>query len=254
MITKFLKSICAVTLILCIGFGFSACESGNDSDPLVEDTSKLVGEWEAISIVTTFNNGEVLSITDKYDIEQELDGLERVTLTQSLLTMLSSGKEYSYTLTNNNLSIPSLGMSLGVMSISQNEIVFKFVAPTYTSIITYKKVENKPINKNNLLGEWKAYKIVATYNSGEFYTITDQNSIRNNLQGLEWVTLGETYLTVMNSERSVPCNINDNMITVTTPEVVFKLEVITLKENEIVLKYSYPGLSYTSLITYNRVK
>lgn len=251
MITKFLKSICAIALILCVGIGFSSCESDSGSDK--SDTSKLIGEWEAVSIDVTYKNGNTEIITNKETIKDNLNGLENIVLTNSSLTMLSSGKNYSYQYTDNNIKITSLQMSLEVKSITENKIEIKYVSPSYTSIITYKKIENKPINKNNILGQWKAYKIVATYNNGDVYTITGQNSIKNELQGLEWVTLGENYLKVMSSGRSVPCNINNDKITVTT-EVVFTLKVISLKEDEIIVKYSYPGLNYSSLISYERVK
>ena len=252
MITKFLKSICNIAIILCMGIGFSSCESDPGSNE--SDTSKLVGEWEAVSIDVTYKNGNSETITDKNTIESNLKGLEKVVLTNSSLTMLSSGKNYSYQYTDNNIKITSLQMSLEVKSITENKIEIKYVSPSYTSIITYKKIENKPINNSNLLGEWEAKKIVALNNNGSVYTITDKYSLKNELQGLEWVKIEGSYITVMNSGHSVPCSINNNKITITTPDVVFTLKVITLKDNEIVVKYSYPGLNYSSLITYNRVK
>ena len=257
ILSKTLKNFCTLTLLLCICACISSCSKDSVDPEQKVNKNELVGEWKAVSIKATFSNGEVWTTTDQEDIKYELEGLEWVVLTESTLTMMSSGGQYPYELKDKYLTVTTsaLQLSLGIESVNENEIVIRYIAPnqSFTSLITYKKEVIKPIDKKELIGEWKARKIVATFEDGEIWASTNENQIKYELAGLEWVKLTESTLTMMDSGASYPYSVQANYLTITSSELLLSLGVVSVNKNEIIIRYIAPNQEYISLITYKRV-
>ena len=140
-----MKNFFSIAVLLLLSLNFTSCseDSDSDGDGGEFNNSDLVGEWKATKIVATFDDGDVWNITDEDEIQFQLDGLEWVKMTNSTLTMMESGVSCSYEIKNGYLIIygPDLHMSLGIESVESNKIVIRFTSPTYTTFVTYKRVD-----------------------------------------------------------------------------------------------------------------
>lgn len=115
----------------------------------------------------------------------------------------------------------------------------------------------KEYESKDIIGEWKANKIEATFSNGNTLTITDPEDIEFELDGLDWIKVTESTIQSMSLtyeygyEVILPYGIYDNEIIFTGAEkdATYLLESAT--ETTMTIKYIS---DWTSLIHYNRLK
>ena len=254
-----MKNFFCMAMLLLFSLNFTSCseDSDSDGDGGEFNNSDLVGEWKATKIVATFDDGDVWNITDEDEIQYQLDGLEWVKMTNSTLTMMGRGVSVPYEIRDGYIVISSSStlMLLGIVSVKENEIVVRYMTPTYTSLITYRRVgggnADDTASSNKLIGEWKATKIVATFDDGDVWTITDEDEIQFQLDGLEWVKMTNSTLTMMGSGVSCSYEIKNGYLIIYGPDLHMSLGIESVESNKIVIRFTSP--TYTSLVTYKRV-
>lgn len=118
--------------------------------------------------------------------------------------------------------------------------------------------EEDVLKSNDIIGEWKATKIHATFNDGTTLTITDSKELEEQLDGLEWITINEHYIQIMQpAETSYHYQvlrlyvISDGYINFNdaSDPATYYLQSVT--DKEMVIKYTN---RWTSLIYYTKVK
>ena len=234
----------AFTLYLCIGITSCAKET-EETKKQTFNKSMLVGEWKAIEIEATFINGKVSTYTDPSFIESELEEMYWIDVTEEYIhpERYSPWNVIPYELTNNRITFEGHDgiAAYELVSVTNTEMVVRYTE-TWTSLITYKKVEKEPINKKMLIGEWAA-KEVNSYG----YIITDQEKIQQALEGFEWITLSENTITIMSTGVLLPYSINEHLLVVTLPDLQRTFSIESITDNEIVVH------SLEAIITYQRV-
>lgn len=234
----------AFTLYLCIGITSCAKET-EETKKQTFNKSMLVGEWKAIEIEATFINGKVSTYTDPSFIESELEEMYWIDVTEEYIhpERYSPWNVIPYELTNNRITFEGHDgiAAYELVSVTNTEMVVRYTE-TWTSLITYKKVEKEPINKKMLIGEWAA-KEVNSYG----YIITDQEKIQQALEGFEWITLSENTITIMSTGVLLPYSINEHLLVVTLPDLQRTFSIESVTDNEIVVH------SLEAIITYQRV-
>ena len=150
------------------------------------------------------------------------------------------------------ITSPELVMSIDVVSGKDDEIVVQYTSPSqsYTSLITYKKIGGKDIAAKDVIGEWKANKVIVT-NGGDT-TITDENTIKKVLDGLDWIKLTNNTLVLMDTGISYSYSISNNeLVTSPTGELQGRVIFYIVEKNDVVVYYS--SHSYSGYIVYGRV-
>lgn len=106
---------------------------------------------------------------------------------------------------------------------------------------------------NDLLGEWKATKLEATFNNGNTLTITDAKDLESELEELYWFNVSENNIRPMNTsfEILLPYELADGYILFTGGEKDATYKIESLTSSEMIIKYS---ADWTSLIYYQKVK
>ena len=85
--------------------------------------------------------------------------------------------------------------------------------------------KDESFNNNDIIGEWKATKIEATFNDGRTWETSDSDELRYQLEGLEWVTVTEYHFQPMyyaeayGKQVLIPYTISDNYIVFTGAEI-----------------------------------
>lgn len=130
----------------------------------------------------------------------------------------------------------------------------KILYTLFFALVTLCSCQKNEFSSNDIIGEWKATKIEATFSNGNVLTITDSEDIADELEGLEWINVTERNIRPMSYggyELLIPYEINDNYIVFSGAEsdATYKLESVS--SNEMVIKYTS---NWTSLIFYKRVK
>jgi hypothetical protein len=111
-------------------------------------------------------------------------------------------------------------------------------------------------NTNSIIGEWKATKIVATFNDGSTWSTDDFEELSEQLEGLEWFIATENHLQLVSyaaengQEILLPYSISDNHIVFTGAESDATYYLQSVTENEMIIKYVG---KWTSLIYYTKV-
>ena len=122
---------------------------------------------------------------------------------------------------------------------------------TFTSC----KEENHGYSSNDIIGEWKATRIDATFSDGSTWTSSNFNELREQLNGLEWFTVTEHHFRPMDNEYGtevlIPYSISDNHIVFTGAESGDTYYLESVSNNEMIIKYTK---DWTSLIYYTKVK
>ena len=117
--------------------------------------------------------------------------------------------------------------------------------------------KDESFNQNDIIGEWKATKIEATFDDGRVWSTSDSDELRYQLEGLEWVTVTEHHFQPMyyaqeyGQQILIPYNISDNYIVFTGAESDATYYLQSVTKNEMVIKYTG---EWTSLIYYTKVK
>ena len=106
---------------------------------------------------------------------------------------------------------------------------------------------------NDLLGEWKATKLEATFNNGNTLTITEAKALEYELEELYWFNVSENNIRPMNTsfEILLPYELADGYILFTGGEKDATYKIESLTSSEMIIKYSG---DWTSLIYYQKVK
>ena len=113
--------------------------------------------------------------------------------------------------------------------------------------------EENDYKPKDIIGEWKATKIEATFNNGNVLTITDEKEIEDELEELAWITVSENNIRPMKYgyEILIPYEITDNFIIFSGGEKESTYELKSVSSQEMVIKYTN---NWTSIISYKRIK
>ena len=112
-------------------------------------------------------------------------------------------------------------------------------------------------NTNSIIGEWKATKIVATFNDGSTWSTTNFEELSAQLEELEWFIATEHHIQPKNHsgdydrEVLIPYSISNNHIVFTGAESNATYYLQSVTKDEMIIKYTK---DWTSLIYYNKVK
>lgn len=106
----------------------------------------------------------------------------------------------------------------------------------------------------DVIGVWKATKIEATMKDGSELTITDEDELENQLDGLEYIMITETYIQMMEYGLygQVPYYIEDDYIEFIDYDVDGTLHIESVSDDKMVIQFV--GKYWTSLIYYTKVK
>ena len=241
-----LKQFYAIALLLCMCICNSSCcdDKGGIEPPFNKST--LVGEWKAVEIVATYINGEVTTITDPEYIEDALEDMAWIELTEQHIRPMNYRHVVllPYDIIEKRIIFEGgeSGATYELESITNEELIIKYTG-AWSSIITYKRVAKEAVDKKMLIGEWKAT-LIDSYG----YEITDEEKIQRELQGLEWVILTENTLTMVNTLSSLPYSVKNNYLQINQGESQLSFAIESVAENKIVIN------STDALITYIRIQ
>lgn len=241
-----LKNLFRLALTLCLCIGISSCENEpGGADESTSSKNMIIGEWKAVKIEATFINGEVSTYTDPSFIESELEEMYWIDVTEDYIhpECYNPWNVIPYELIDNRITFEGDDglATYELVSVTKTEMVVRYTE-SWTSLITYKKVEKEPINKKMLIGEWVA-KEVNSYG----YHITDEEEIQDVLEGFEWITLSENKITIMSTGALLPYSIKERSLVITLPDLKRTFSIESITENEIVVH------SIEAIITYHRV-
>ena len=241
-----LKNLFRLALTLCLCIGISSCENEpGGADESTSSKNMIIGEWKAVKIEATFINGEVSTYTDPSFIESELEEMYWIDVTEDYIhpECYNPWNVIPYELIDNRITFEGDDRlaTYELVSVTKTEMVVRYTE-SWTSLITYKKVEKEPINKKMLIGEWVA-KEVNSYG----YHITDEEEIQDVLEGFEWITLSENKITIMSTGALLPYSIKERSLVITLPDLKRTFSIESITENEIVVH------SIEAIITYHRV-
>ena len=244
-----IKQLFATALLLCMCMCIYSCseESGEGAGKGgAIDKETLVGEWKAIEIEATFLNGQVVTITDPDEIKDELENMAWIDVTENYIRPMNYRHVVliPYEITDKYLIFDGgeSDANYEIQSVTQNELIIKYIG-AWTSYITYKKVTKEPVDKKKFVGEWKA-----THINSYGYESTDEDKIKRELQGLEWVTLTDNTLTMMNTGTLLSYSVKNNYLIITSPSTQLSFAIESVTENKIIVNSTF------ALITYSRVQ
>lgn len=241
-----LKQFYAIALLLCMCIcNYSCCDDNGEIEPPFNKNT-LVGEWKAVEIEATYINGEVTTITDPEYIEEELEDMAWIELTEQHIRPMNYRHVVllPYDIIEKRIIFEGgeSGATYELESITKDELIIKYTG-AWSSIITYKRVVKEAVDKKMLIGEWKAT-LIDSYG----YEITDEEKIQRELQGLEWVILTENTLTMVNTLSSLPYSVMNNYLQINQGESQLSFAIESVSENKIVIN------STDALITYIRIQ
>ena len=108
----------------------------------------MVGEWKATKIDATFNDGTKLTITDPEGLEEQLDGLEWISVTENHFQIMSdrinNGHQVllPYDISDNYIVFTGAESTATyyLQSVTDKEMIIKYI-DKWTSLIYYTKVK-----------------------------------------------------------------------------------------------------------------
>ena len=241
-----LKQFYAIALLLCMCvYNFSCCDDKGGAEPPF-NKSTLVGEWKAVEIEATSVSGKVTTITDPDYIKDELEDMAWIGLTERHIRPMNYRHVVllPYEIIEQRIIFESgeSSVTYELVSVTANELIIRYIG-SWTSLITYSRVTKEAIDSKMLLGEWRAT-LIDSYG----YEITDEEKIKKNLQGLEWVILTEDSLTMVNKASSLSYSVKDNYLLINQGETQISFAIESVSENKIVIN------TPESLITYTRIQ
>lgn len=140
-----------LTLWMCTGI--SSCNNGPDEikDPPFNKSS-LVGEWKAVEIEATDINGKVSTYTDPEIIENELENMYWIDVTEDYIHPKNSNpwNVTPYELIDNCIIFEGEDglVSYELISVTNTEMIIRYTG-TWISLITYNKIVKEPIDKRD---------------------------------------------------------------------------------------------------------
>ncbi|MBR5476518.1 MAG: fimbrillin family protein [Bacteroidaceae bacterium] len=224
---------------------FSCCDDKGGAEPPF-NKSTLVGEWKAVEIEVTSVSGKVTTITDPDYIKDELEDMAWIGLTERHIRPMNYRHVVllPYEIIEQRIIFESgeSSVTYELVSVTANELIIRYIG-SWTSLITYSRITKEAIDSKMLLGEWRAT-LIDSYG----YEITDEEKIKKNLQGLEWVILTEDSLTMVNKASSLSYSVKDNYLLINQGETQLSFAIESVSENKIVIN------STDALITYIRIQ
>ena len=241
-----LKQFYTIALLLCMCVcNFSCCDDKGGAEPPF-NKSTLVGEWKAVEIEVTSVSGKVTTITDPDYIKDELEDMAWIGLTERHIRPMNYRHVVllPYEIIEQRIIFESgeSSVTYELVSVTANELIIRYIG-SWTSLITYSRITKEAIDSKMLLGEWRAT-LIDSYG----YEITDEEKIKKNLQGLEWVILTEDSLTMVNKASSLSYSVKDNYLLINQGETQLSFAIESVSENKIVIN------STDALITYIRIQ
>lgn len=109
---------------------------------------------------------------------------------------------------------------------------------------------NSASNAKKIFGEWKATKIAVVGG----VVITDYDRLADELDGLEWITVTEKHIRLMDTEYEVllPYELSGNKLVFQGGESDSTYELVSVSDSNMIIKYS--NGYWTSNIYYKKVR
>ena len=214
-ISTLLKSKTLYVLMLCMSLCLGACKEDvpiEEPKPLF-DKSLLIGEWRATTVETQSPDGGIVVTTDLDNNYENLWDMAWFEATEDHIRLMNYEHVvlHSYDLVNSCIILKDWDINYELESITSDEMKVKCTGDS-VALTTYKRVVREPINGSVLLGEWIATKIDKRGDE-----ITDEATIKGELEGLYRVVMSEEALTMVSTNVTYPYTLRGGYLDITLP-------------------------------------
>lgn len=215
---------CSLALVVLIGVCalFTSCEScEDDGQQSINNDAEYVGEWRPVRYATTYN--DVVITDEDEDVEAELYNewdFGWLILSKNSFRSVTDAMQGSYVANDEQVTFCYDGFggkyvgAYDIISFKNDKLIITD-SDGQCEIFTLEKFQERSINTQDIVGRWRASKMVAYYNNGNMGSSTG-GFIGEHLNGLEYINITNTDITLVGKNRNCSYYISNNNL-YTTP-------------------------------------
>lgn len=256
---KHLSSYLALVVLISICNLFTACEE--DGELSSNNNNKYAGEWRPVRYATTYNN-EVITDNDE-DSEAELYSewdFGWLILSKSSFKSATMMIKGSYVAKNDQITFYHDGFggkyedAYDIISFKNDKLIITD-SDGHCEIFTLEKFQERAINTQDIVGKWRASKMVTYHNNGNMGSSTG-SYIGERLNGLEYINITNTDITLMGKNRNCSYYISNNDLH-TTPSLsefaIASAHIKDVKNNKLYIHYLSLDRKSEMYVTYRLI-
>lgn len=205
---KHLLNFLCLAAFFCVCSVFTSCEDGGFND------TKYVGEWRPVRYATTYND-EV--ITDEGQLNKEWY-FGWLILSKSSFRSATTMVEGNYVAKDDKITFYYDGFggkyedAYDIISFNNDELVI-IDSESHSEIFTLEKFEERSIDTHDIVGKWSANRMISYFKDG-----SKSSGFTERLNGLEYINISNTDITLMGKNRTCSYYIANNNL-YTTPSL-----------------------------------
>ena len=230
---KHLTRFINFAVLICVCNLFTSCE--DDGGQSINNDNKYVGEWRPVRYATTYDD-EVITDEDEYEEEDLYKewNFGWLILSKNSFRSATDMIKGSYTVKNDKIRFNYNGFGgkysdeYDIISLQHDELTI-IDSDGHCEIFTLEKFQEHAINTQDIVGQWRASKMITYHKNGNMGMSTGSH-IEEYLNGLEYIDITNTDITLLGKNRNCSYYISNNDLHLTPNLSEFSIASAHIKD------------------------